>query len=152
MQIKMRYHPAITLGHAAADHFKIDYIEIISLRRDKLACRARHIAMYLCKALTGASLPMIGRHFGDRDHTTVINAIQRVELRLELEREGRRSGVEVRDVLKLYRKRRGKIDRRLNWIEDDLEAIKERALEADPMLCVLSRPASERPNPLSQGA
>jgi hypothetical protein len=35
-------------------------------------------AMYVCCALTNASLPAIGRQFGGRDHTTVLNAKRKV--------------------------------------------------------------------------
>jgi chromosomal replication initiator protein len=34
--------------------------------------------MFLAKQLTSKSLPDIGRHFGDRDHTTVMHAVARV--------------------------------------------------------------------------
>jgi chromosomal replication initiator protein len=39
----------------------------------------RQIAMYLAKQLTSASLPEIGRHFGDKHHTTVMHSIAKVE-------------------------------------------------------------------------
>jgi chromosomal replication initiator protein len=35
--------------------------------------------MYLCKALTHASLPEIGRSFGGKHHSTVIHSIRKVE-------------------------------------------------------------------------
>ncbi len=35
--------------------------------------------MYLCKALTNASLPEIGRSFGGKHHSTVIHSIRKVE-------------------------------------------------------------------------
>ncbi|HEY3442352.1 MAG TPA: chromosomal replication initiator protein DnaA [Paludibaculum sp.] len=41
--------------------------------------RPRQVAMYLCKELTQASLPEIGRHFGGKHHTTVIHSIRKVE-------------------------------------------------------------------------
>lgn len=41
--------------------------------------RPRQVAMYLCKDLTGASLPEIGRHFGGKHHTTVLHSIRKVE-------------------------------------------------------------------------
>lgn len=41
--------------------------------------RPRQIAMYLCREVTGASLPEIGRHFGGKHHTTVLHAIRKVE-------------------------------------------------------------------------
>ena len=39
----------------------------------------RQIAMYLCKSLTHASLPEIGRSFGGKHHSTVIHSIKKVE-------------------------------------------------------------------------
>ena len=35
--------------------------------------------MYLAKHLTQASLPSIGRKFGNRDHTTVMHAVRKIE-------------------------------------------------------------------------
>ena len=39
----------------------------------------RQVAMYLCKKLTHASLPEIGRSFGGKHHSTVIHSIKKVE-------------------------------------------------------------------------
>jgi chromosomal replication initiator protein len=39
----------------------------------------RQIAMYLCKNLTNASLPEIGKSFGGKHHSTVIHSIRKVE-------------------------------------------------------------------------
>ena len=39
----------------------------------------RQIAMYLAKQLTEASLPEIGRHFGDKHHTTVMHSIAKID-------------------------------------------------------------------------
>ena len=36
--------------------------------------------MYLCKSLTQASLPEIGRSFGGKHHSTVIHSIKKIEL------------------------------------------------------------------------
>lgn len=38
----------------------------------------RHIAMYLCRKLTGKSYPQIGRSFGNRDHTTVLYSNRKI--------------------------------------------------------------------------
>ena len=39
----------------------------------------RQVAMYLCKPLTNASLPEIGRSFGGKHHSTVIHSIKKIE-------------------------------------------------------------------------
>jgi chromosomal replication initiator protein len=41
--------------------------------------RPRQIGMYLAKKLTSRSLPEIGRRFGNRDHSTVLHAVRKVE-------------------------------------------------------------------------
>jgi chromosomal replication initiator protein len=61
-----------------AEHFNIRVAEMSSARRARNIARPRQIAMYLAKQLTSKSLPDIGRHFGDRDHTTVMHAVSRV--------------------------------------------------------------------------
>lgn len=42
----------------------------------------RQVAMYLCKELTDASLPEIGRKFGGKHHSTVLHSIRKVEERM----------------------------------------------------------------------
>jgi chromosomal replication initiator protein len=60
------------------EHFNIRVAEMSSARRARNIARPRQVAMYLAKQLTSKSLPDIGRHFGDRDHTTVMHAVARV--------------------------------------------------------------------------
>jgi len=61
-----------------AEHWSIRVAEMSSARRSRNVARPRQVAMYLAKQLTSKSLPDIGRHFGDRDHTTVMHAVSRV--------------------------------------------------------------------------
>ena len=61
-----------------SEHYNIRVSEMSSARRARNIARPRQIAMYLAKQLTSKSLPDIGRHFGDRDHTTVMHAVNRV--------------------------------------------------------------------------
>jgi len=35
--------------------------------------------MYLCKQITGMSLPQIGREFGNKHHTTVLHSINKIQ-------------------------------------------------------------------------
>lgn len=64
---------------AAAHHFGVKPSEIDGPRRDRQLLHVRHIAMAAAKRITSASLPQIGRRFGNRDHSTVIHAVRRIE-------------------------------------------------------------------------
>jgi chromosomal replication initiator protein len=61
-----------------AEHWNIRLTDMASARRARAVARPRQVAMYLAKQLTSRSLPEIGRKFGNRDHTTVMHAVQRV--------------------------------------------------------------------------
>jgi chromosomal replication initiator protein len=61
-----------------AEHFNIRLSDMVSPRRARAVARPRQVAMWLAKQLTSRSLPEIGRKFGNRDHTTVIHAVNRV--------------------------------------------------------------------------
>jgi chromosomal replication initiator protein len=49
----------------------------------------RQVAIYLARELTGESLPTIGRHFGGRDHSTVLHAWRRASARITSEEKAR---------------------------------------------------------------
>jgi chromosomal replication initiator protein len=63
-------------------HFAVPKAEILSDRRHRSVVRPRQIGMYLAKQLTSRSLPEIGRRFGNRDHTTVLHAIRKIDKEL----------------------------------------------------------------------
>ncbi len=60
-------------------HFGVSKGDILSQRRHRSVVWPRQIGMYLAKQLTSRSLPEIGRRFGNRDHTTVLHAIRKIE-------------------------------------------------------------------------
>ena len=62
-----------------AEYYNISPNELSSKVRTSKIAMARHIAMYLCRTLLTSSLSQIGNEFGGRDHTTVINGIEKVE-------------------------------------------------------------------------
>lgn len=62
-----------------AEHYNIRMGEMSSGRRARAVARPRQVAMYLSKRLTSRSLPEIGRMFGNRDHTTVLHGVRRIE-------------------------------------------------------------------------
>jgi len=68
----------------AAKH-GISIRDIISHRRDVPTVKARHEAFWRCRKETTYSIPQIGHHFGQRDHTTVLNGIRRHEERMRAE-------------------------------------------------------------------
>lgn len=60
-------------------HFGVSKGDLLSQRRHRSVVWPRQIGMYLAKQLTHRSLPEIGRRFGNRDHTTVLHAIRKIE-------------------------------------------------------------------------
>jgi len=62
-----------------ADYYNLKLAELKSRNNSKSVAMPRQIAMYLCKSLTNASLPEIGRSFGGKHHSTVIHSIRKVD-------------------------------------------------------------------------
>jgi chromosomal replication initiator protein len=61
-----------------ASYFGLSIDELCGPSRSRNLVQGRQIAMYLCRELTDLSLPKIGQQFGNRDHTTVMYANNRV--------------------------------------------------------------------------
>lgn len=57
--------------------------DLESQTRNQMICLARFEAMWRCRQETIASLPQIGRSFGNRDHTTVLHGIRRHQARID---------------------------------------------------------------------
>lgn len=68
-----------TIRSTVADHYRTDVETLQSPRRDRNTATARHVAIYLTREMTPLSLPQIGMLYGDRDHSTILNSIERVE-------------------------------------------------------------------------
>ncbi len=68
-----------TIQRRVAEYFHLDLRSLVSARRERSILYPRQIAMYLCRRLTDASLPEIGKAFGGRDHTTVLHAVEKIE-------------------------------------------------------------------------
>jgi chromosomal replication initiator protein len=62
-----------------SDYYQLKVIDLKSRNNSKSIAMPRQIAMYLCKNLTNASLPEIGRSFGGKHHSTVIHSIKKIE-------------------------------------------------------------------------
>ena len=70
---------------------------------------ARHVAMYLARELTDATLPAIGRAFGGRNHTTVLHACRRTTERIARDAEAHEL---VRSLTELLQRADAGVDRR----------------------------------------
>ncbi|MCA1828761.1 MAG: chromosomal replication initiator protein DnaA [Myxococcales bacterium] len=62
-----------------AEAMQVKPQDILGDRRQQNIARARQVAMYLTRKITSLSYPVIGEKFGGKDHSTVINAEQRIE-------------------------------------------------------------------------
>ncbi len=71
------------IQRVVAERFHLKQAEMKSKKRTKTIVQPRQITMYLCRGLTSLSFPEIGRHFGGKDHTTVIHACRQIEKRME---------------------------------------------------------------------
>ena len=69
-----------------AGRFNLTVAELCSEKRSQNIAFPRQIAMYLCRELTDASLPKIGREFGGRDHTTVLHAYSKIARMIRADR------------------------------------------------------------------
>ncbi len=67
------------IQRAVCHHFHLRSSDLTSKDRHKSVAFARHVAMYLCKQRLKCSFPEIGRAFGNRDHTTVMSAVRKIE-------------------------------------------------------------------------
>ena len=68
-----------------AGHFDLSEKKLYGKSRTADIVSARHVAMYLCRELTNSPLMLIGKHFGKRDHSTVIHACKVVEEKMSSE-------------------------------------------------------------------
>lgn len=67
------------IARAASRVFDVSMIDLVSARRTTRIVLPRQIAMYLAREMTPASLPQIGRLFGNKDHTTVLHGWQKIK-------------------------------------------------------------------------
>ncbi len=76
----------VTVAHiqeVVAGHYKIKTQDMKSSTRLRTIAFPRQVAMYLARKLTPLSLPLVGQHFGGKDHTTIMYACQKIETLLQ---------------------------------------------------------------------
>jgi chromosomal replication initiator protein len=74
--------PIRAIQDAVCEAYGVSLVDLVSQRRQASVVTARHVAMWLAYRHTPLSYPTIGRAFGDRDHTTVMYGVGRVEQRM----------------------------------------------------------------------
>ncbi len=82
-----------SIQNTVADFFNMTVTDLLSSKRTSDLALARQIAMYLIRQMTSLSLKEIGREFENRDHTTVLHSIDRVE-------KMKKNNPEVAEILK----------------------------------------------------
>jgi chromosomal replication initiator protein len=68
-----------TIQKFVSEYYQLKVADLKSRNNSKSVAMPRQVAMYLCKTLTHASLPEIGRSFGNKHHSTVIHSIRKIE-------------------------------------------------------------------------
>ena len=79
---KVRANNPVTMDkikNSVAEYYNISVAQLTSKIRQSSLIVPRHIAMYLCKTMLNPTLNEVGEAFGGKDHTTVINAVSKVE-------------------------------------------------------------------------
>jgi chromosomal replication initiator protein len=71
---------------ATADMFGMTVEDLVSKSRSRPLVNARQISMYVFRQMTDFSYPAIGREFGNRDHTTVIHAVDKISTLMKQKR------------------------------------------------------------------
>jgi len=87
------------IQNLVAAHFNLNIQELLSPRRSRSLARPRQIAMYLAKQHTTNSLPDIGRKFSNRDHTTVIHAVKKIDELIKKDNDIRQNVAELKKKL-----------------------------------------------------
>jgi chromosomal replication initiator protein len=67
------------IQRAVAENFGMKVTDLKQKNNSRNVCVPRQIAMFLAKQMTEASLPEIGRQFGNKHHTTVMHSIGKIE-------------------------------------------------------------------------
>ena len=67
------------IQEVVSKYFNIDKKDLISAKKSNDIAHPRQIAMYLCRTIGQMSFPKIGAEFGNRDHTTVMHAVNKIE-------------------------------------------------------------------------
>ena len=86
-ELKPRRRSVREIQEQTCAAFDVSLEDLLSASRAQPVAFARQVAMYLSRELTDATLPAIGRAFGNRNHTTVMHACKRTAERIATDAE-----------------------------------------------------------------
>jgi chromosomal replication initiator protein len=87
------------IARTVATHYQMTVEELKSKNNSRAVAVPRQVAMYLCKRLTKASFPEIGREFGGKHHTTVMHSVDKIDALQKEDRNFHRTVSELIDNL-----------------------------------------------------
>ncbi len=90
-----------TIEKAVCSFYSITPNDLKGKSKKKEIAAGRQMAMYLAKLLTESSLKTIGLHFGGRDHSTVIHALNTIEKRVETISDERKKIEEIKKRIEI---------------------------------------------------
>ena len=76
-------HPVDRIKNLVMKEFGVTYSDLDGWSRDARVVVPRHVAMSIARRLTTCSLKDISTRFGGRDHTTVVNAVKKLPMRMQ---------------------------------------------------------------------
>ena len=85
-----------TIIKIVSRYYDISPDQMLTQKRSRDISFPRQVAMYLCRDLTGMSLPKIGQVFGGRDHTTVMHAYDKISGEMDQSADLRRAITELK--------------------------------------------------------
>jgi chromosomal replication initiator protein len=87
------------IQRAVAEQFGMRVSDLKQKNNSRNVVVPRQIAMYLAKQMTEASLPEIGRQFGNKHHTTVMHSIGKIDEQRRTDKDLHRTLSKLQDVL-----------------------------------------------------
>lgn len=87
------------IKRVVADYYGLTKQQLVSNSRTKNIASARHIAMYFSRKCLDLPFIKIGEEFGKRDHSTVINACERVETSIKKDNNYRQAILELENLI-----------------------------------------------------
>lgn len=90
---------SLFIQETVSKYFNISIKDLVGNKRSNDVVFPRQIAMYLCRTVPQISLPQIGKDFGNRDHTTVIHACNKIEKEIKENKNTKMIVESVKNIL-----------------------------------------------------